>query len=334
MRFFYLIAILCVAGCAQAEINEDAKFTSDTFGSLAEQRTLSNIALLAKEPWATPAYVSLSTGQIQATHTAGFNFSIPLTPAFTGATRSLASDQFNMTPVQTADEAIYDTTFVQDPDDLRRLRALLWYALCPNSKQLTDEWIKAAGQNPINKDVFAAFNAAEKERDAQRPPENPSKNKLLKKLNKLLSDAGKPNGNVDTKAVADVVAHIAGAKGSGGGGNNGSAPSINTDTIENEEYHLSEIVDAITPSVNWVWIGRDDGTATSLCAIPPFFKPPSAVYVGTYRGVRLYADPDKLAKFLILVNYAVPNTIGTTYLTDKALVGQGAPKPLIVRANQ
>lgn len=300
-----------------------------------------------------PTFVSLSTGSLQVTHTAGFNLSVPFTHAISGGTVSIASDQFNLTPAQAADEAQYTTIFVEDPDDLRRLRALLRYALCPDFGELRHEWIAAAGQGGLNKMVADAFRDAESKNQAaytrKKPAQGkegqnpPSAKRTLEDANKLVrqlapENAGKMSPTdslllaqkLRQAAEANVKAENAAPKkkiGAGTGAATTNGQASNVDTVENEARHLSYIVDAFPPKQNWIWVIRQGGPPAMKCSYGTSFANADAVLIGTFNGITFYADPDKLGLFFVLLNYAVPNTIGTTFLGDQGtLVGQGPRK--------
>jgi hypothetical protein len=321
MHVAFLICLTCaLGGCASAEINEDAKYSSASFSSVAEYKALSNLADIVKRPWAMPAFESLGSGTLQATHTAGFNFSVPFTRAFSGAVSSIGSSTINLNPAQTADNASYTTQYVQDPDDLRRLSALFHYALCPDFGELSKDWIAAAGQGTLNAQVARAFADAEALNPHIRAPNAKKAAALYKKA------AEAPNAKAAARILAQAASAAAAAPAPAGGPNSDQASKV--DTLENEERHLSDIVNSLPPDYHWIWPKTDSGPPVRVCRNGASFADTNAVLIGTFNGVTFYADPDKLREFLLLANYAVPNTIGTVYLNDQgAIVGQPTQRP-------
>lgn len=348
MRVVFLILISVVlSGCATAELNEDTKFMANQATALSEDRILDNLGLMIIHPWSVPAHFTLASGQLMATHTAGFNFAVPFTHGLTGSSVTVGEDQFNLTPAQTADQAEYITTPVEDPDDQRRLRALYRYAICPDFQKLAAEWMTAAGQNKINSEVMADFplgpstppvskkalKSAEENADrTQKALEKVESALKEQKINPRVaqkSDAlakAQANANAASEVLKALKprakSHSANAAGKGQGAGSKDAT---VDTLENERRRLNDIVSTLGYNEPWLFWRQQDGVVGATCPWDPYRTATPTRYVvrvGTYNGVDLYANPDKLSNFMLLVNASVPNTIGTYVLkTDNTIIG-------------
>jgi hypothetical protein len=110
-------------------------------------RCLRNLGRFVDNPWAIPGHIELANGQIQATNQAGINLKYPFSAASTTSSVSSAvstvttrGSEFDLNPAQTQDQESYNILPVTDPDDLRRLRAIYHYAICPDIDVFAREW--------------------------------------------------------------------------------------------------------------------------------------------------------------------------------------------------
>jgi hypothetical protein len=130
-----------LGGCAGPILNQNTEYLGSTIGALEERQVLKNLSRFVENPWAMPGHVELANGQIQETNQLGINLKYPYTHTAAPSGVTLASgSEFDVNPAQTQDQESYSLLPVTDPDDLRRLRAIYHYAVCPDPRQFAQEW--------------------------------------------------------------------------------------------------------------------------------------------------------------------------------------------------
>jgi hypothetical protein len=146
-KAYVVVAGICLASCAGPLLNEYTEYLGPRVGSLEERQVLQNLARFVDNPWAIPGHVELSNGTIQATNMLGVNLKYPFSQAVTTSSVSAAvttartvGSELDLNPAQTQDQESYTIVPVTDPDDLRRLRAIYHYAICPNPWLFEREW--------------------------------------------------------------------------------------------------------------------------------------------------------------------------------------------------
>jgi hypothetical protein len=133
--------VASLGGCAGPILNQYTEYLGPTVGTLEERQILKNLGRFVDNQWAMPGHVELANGQIQATNQLGVNLKYPYTHTAAPSGVTLASgSEFDVNPAQTQDQESYSLLPVTDSDDLRRLRAIYHYAVCPDPKRFAQEW--------------------------------------------------------------------------------------------------------------------------------------------------------------------------------------------------
>jgi len=142
LRFGFILVATALGGCAGPILNEYTEYLGPTIGSLEEQQVLRNLARFVNNPWTIPGHVELASGQIQATNMLGVNLKYPYSKVIapSGAATTTIGNEFDVNPAQTQDQESYTLLPVTDNEDLRRLRAIYHYAICPNPLVFRFEW--------------------------------------------------------------------------------------------------------------------------------------------------------------------------------------------------
>jgi hypothetical protein len=218
------IIVLLLVGCAGPVLNEYTVYLGPTIGSIEERQVLQNLGRFVDNPWAIPGHVELANGQIQATNQAGINLKYPFSAARTSSSVTSAvttvvtkGNEFDLNPAQTQDQESYNILPVTDPDDLRRLRAIYHYAICPDPAVFGREW-------EIADQYFFRSSAKQPAPSTTSKPDNPpspagAAQRTVRKLatgvitneaamTQLQKDLGITFSDVETEMVRKLLAEV------------------------------------------------------------------------------------------------------------------------------
>jgi hypothetical protein len=243
LRFIVGGIALALTDCAGGMLNEATEHLGPSVGSLEEKQVLQNIGRFVDNPWAIPGHVELFNGQVQITNMVGVNAKLPYSKVrtATSATTTLGNE-YDLTPAQTQDQESYNLLPVTDSDDLRRLRALYQYAVCPDPIRFAQQWAIAdqyvyqpPPRPPSNNRTTAPAPGS-----PQNPPQSTNATKVkgllqgylsthdLKTLEaELLKLTGKPLNQGEENVLKDTLEKLEGPK-----------PSLNLDQATAAVLHL------------------------------------------------------------------------------------------------
>ena len=350
--------VLC--GCAGPFLNGYTDYLGPTIGTIEEKQVLQNLGNYLNNPWAIPGHVELANGQIQATNQLGINLKYPYSQV-TGAstatniltTSTTRGSEVDLNPAQTQDQESYNLLPVTDPDDLRRLRAIYHYAICPNRDDFLRDWEIAdqfifqpppAPPKPKPKPKAPPQNSAE---DAVRSVLSDFKNGKITSKNQIedslpgrVTKENKPqiddilDNFIDSKITADDASksivkalgqnlfqpYAAPAPTKTGGKNDTTKSTTGSDSIKYEQQKAELILDDYygLGSQRWLYWRDASGNISGNCPGYPSEPPPdpeNVVRLGTYAGHTFYTD--NLRRFSDLVLFVlggIPNTTGTHVL--------------------
>jgi hypothetical protein len=204
MRIRLLLLASLLSGCAGPLLNTYTEYLGPKVGSLEERQVLQNLAHFVDNPWAMPGHVELANGQIQATNQLGVNLKYPYssvinsTSASSVVTKGITrGEEFDINPAQTQDQESYNLLPVTDPDDLRRLRAIYHYAICPDPEAFMQEWEIA------DQFIFQPVTFAKSKPDKSKETDDAANKKVTLQVRSLLQDY--KDGKVDENHVLESL---------------------------------------------------------------------------------------------------------------------------------
>lgn len=350
-----IAAIAAMAGgCAGPILNQYTEYLGPTVGSLEERQVLANLGRFVDNPWAVPGHVELANGQIQATNQLGVNLKYPYSSAAapSGVTKTLGSE-YDVNPAQTQDQESYSLLPVTDPDDLRRLRAIYHYAVCPDPKQFAEEWEvadqyvyapppKPKPPKPVkqsSKDVVGGlvgdYVAQRKTaQDVERGIESQFTTMPLldatqrKSIEDTLAQTRASPPTLTADQATDRIIEILGpqavpsaaAAAKPGNAKASSKDNSGTDTIAFEQKRGMFITSPYGLGTSrWLYWRDFSGRISGYCPgsdvvdVPP--DPERLVSLGTARGHEFFTDdPKKFSDLALFVLGGIPNTTGVHVL--------------------
>jgi hypothetical protein len=343
MRWLMFMASgVLLSGCAGQFLNESTLSMSPSIGTVEERQVLENLAKFAANPWAIPGHVELSNGQIQITNQLGVNLKFPYSKVLNGSgavTSKTLGAEADVNPAQTQDQESYNLLPVTDSEDLRRLRALYHYAVCPGDKAaFAFEWA-LADQQFFRASVSAkgsAKPAAPRQtvsevvrkdlQDAIKSNATPEKtaNLIAGRIARNVSpaDLGKIQ-NEKTDTIVAVVGsdaplvkpYAAPSPSKQGQKSDATKDNSGADTVAFEEYKKEVILSKEGLGTEpWLFLRRGDGTFSSACPEVGYLSPLSSptVYLGTVRGYEFWTtDRKKFSDLVLFVLGGIPNTVGS-----------------------
>jgi hypothetical protein len=336
-------ASLFLCGCAGKMLNENTLMMSPSIGTVEERQILQNLAKFVDNPWAIPGHVELANGQIQITNQLGANLKFPYTKVLNGAgaiTSKTLGDEADITPAQTQDQESYNLLPVTDSEDLRRLRALYHYAVCPGDRNAFSlEWgladqryfrsaptarashtKSAAAKTPTLADVIRKdLTDAEKTKAGPEATANLIAGKIAPvptqdQVKSIKDIVASKDEDIDGK-VADIIQAVgkearllkryaAPTPGKAVAGKSdqtkGATP---TDSVAYEEYKKDVILSPLgLGSEPWLFVKAGDGTFASACRDANYGVPLAApnAYLGTAGGFEFWTNDRKKFSDLVI----------------------------------
>ncbi len=363
----FLFGLTCtevLSGCAGPVLNAYTESLGPKVGSIQEREVLANLGNFIDNRWAIPGHVELNAGVIQVQNQVAVGYKLPdLTTVATAAGSTLSSlthtttHEFDVNSAQTQDQESYNILPVTDADDLRRLRALYHYAVCPNQKQFETEWLLAAQSfNAPLPSAPPSINAEEKveriisdyasgkitsgkaadelEGLAKRKPLNPENKKIIddnlqlvaKDMNtatdKILTALGiKPRQNMFTAAPVKGAAKESGKSG---------PTSSGSDDFDFEKKKYSVIIsdDQGLGTTQWLFWRRPGGEIAAVCDkkhVDPGKE--DLTFLGFENGYEIYTDnPKRFSDLVLFVLGGIPNTVGAHIVSQTSAPAANASK--------
>jgi hypothetical protein len=342
---------LLVGGCAGQFLNENTLLMSPSIGTVEERQILANLAKFVSNPWAIPGHVELANGQIQITNQLGVNLKFPYSKVVNGSgavTSKTIGSEADVNPAQTQDQESYNLLPVTDSEDLRRLRALYHYAVCPGDSRLFSlEWgladqrffrppmSGAAKKPPAKKRTLAEVITKDLE-DAKTAKLTPGETAsvISSELAVSLTDVQKEGIKAIIESSSEVrtkTKEIIGVVGSDAplkkeyaaptpskatqGKSDQTKAGGTGDSVAFEEYKKEVILSPEGLGTEpWLFLRNGDGTFSSACREAPFVGPQIApyVYLGTAGGYEFWTnDRKKFSDLVLFVLGNIPNTVGS-----------------------
>jgi hypothetical protein len=341
---------LLLGGCAGQFLNENTLMMSPSIGTVEERQVLVNLAKFVSNPWAIPGHVELANGQIQITNQLGVNLKFPYTKVVNGAgavTSKTIGSEADVNPAQTQDQESYNLLPVTDSEDLRRLRALYHYAVCPGDKVAFElEWgladqrfFQPAPSGPAKKPPPKPRTLADvitEDLQNAKPNAKPEdtagiiRDQIAKKLSdddvKRIADIIASASDIPTK-TKEIVAVVgsntpllhpfaapSGAKATPGKSDQTKSAGTG-DTVAFEEYKKEVILSKDGLGTEpWLFLRNGDGTFSSACTDGNYGQPARlpSVYLGTVGGYEFWTnDRKKFSDLVLFVLGGIPNTVGS-----------------------
>jgi len=323
---------------------------SPSIGTVEERQVLENLAKFVKNPWAIPGHVELSNGQIQITNQLGLNLKFPYSKVLNGSgavTSKTLGAEADVNPAQTQDQESYNLLPVTDSEDLRRLRALYHYAVCPGDRatfalewSLADQrfFVPPTAQPPATTPpkkgvadvVKADLQSAEKGKAKPEDTANLIRDQIAKAISDTDRDAIKNIIQSDStiQAKTDAIVKIVGNNAPlvkpfaapapakpGGAKADGTKDSSGADTVAFEEYKKDMILSEVGLGTQpWLFLQNGDGTFSSACpeaSRTAVSLGPPDVYLGNADGYEFWTnDRKKFSDLVLFVLGGIPNTVG------------------------
>jgi len=364
-----------VSGCAGPLLNSYTESLGPRIGSIQEREVLTNLGRFIDNPWAIPGHVELNAGVIQVQNQIAVGYKMPdLSTVARAAGATLSSvthsntHEFDVNSAQTQDQESYNILPVTDADDLRRLRALYFYAVCPDWMEFKKEWLLAAqsyNTAPADsppppktadekvRDVVQSFAAGsitsqeaadQLEKLSNKKPLPPEERKIITdNLDTVATDINKATqkimGALGIKPRPQNFA-AAIAKGSPKDTSKSGPGSAGSDTFSFElaKYFLITDPDKGLGKRRWLYWRRPGGEIGASCPGERFHvapNPSELSLLGSANGYELYTDDGKRFSDLVLfVLGGIPNTVGAHILDQTASVDTSKARNAPVTFNQ
>ncbi len=340
-----------LGGCAGQILNDTTLLMSPSIGSVEERQVLQNLAKFVNNSWAIPGHVELATGQIQITNQVGVNFKFPYSKVLNGAgavTSKTIGSEADVNPAQTQDQESYSLLPVTDSDDLRRLRALYHYAVCPgNPRAFALEWgiadqrffrpvsSSAPAKPPKEKTLSDVIKEDLKkaQKTGAKPEETAGviRDQIAKSLDaaqlKDIQDAIASKDDIEVKAYKIICVvgpdtklikphAAAGSKPAAGGKSDQTKAAGGSDSTAYEDYKM-ELILASLGEKPWLFVKKGDGSFSIPCRDPGvgMAAEPPTDYLGSASGLEFWTnDRKKFSDLVLFVLGGIPNTVGSHVL--------------------